>query len=629
MPKKKRQKQDETTYKSNVFGSPVVRVLIIVAIAAFIFVLFAGDAMRILQGASATDTYIRVNGNELFVTNYGGKPQLSTEGRQIINTLGRLNQQMAQAQYDPSQFQSMMDSFYRGSVEQLVTEEIYKQEAENVGVTIPVSKFHMFAEKDYNEIVTRIENQEGGSQRELPPSSQDAHEFELKKEYRKNNIKRPIDEAIILSDLDIIHRHKITDSTSIVNYAFYSFNDFLEESMDDMEIEDQTLIDFLTNNEKVSIVTNIETDVLTFDTEEEAEKATMEKNPFTMEENKDRIIKSVMVDRKHRYFDDIKDIAPAKWKVDVLSYQGSPAIYRVVEKISSRNFEEIDKASAKIELKKEYIRNNATEYVEEFRTKAEQRMKEFKTQVEEGGEFFKIARNMNLNIFGKTKEIAMNQESPQPNEKEPFSLNQGTISTHTNALRKAASDGDLILYAFSTTEGKVSDILNTSENKELDIFTEDDYFFVIEPMEIKLEEELTDARRKTIRDNLKSELSNDFTELKMEMLRRSNNVVVDYAKIRTVLDQTGVMTMPEPVENTEPMPGSDSTGGDGGLGLGGDGGLGLGGGGGLGLGDGGGLGLGGDTGQGTGETTESGSDDGVNSPDTNNTENENTPETNE
>jgi hypothetical protein len=625
MPKKKRQKQDETTYKSNVFGSPVVRVLIIIAIAAFIFVLFAGDAFRILQGASATDTYIRVNGNELFVTNFSGKPQLSTEARQIINTLGRLNQQMSQAQYDPSQFQSMMDSFYRGSVEQLVTEEIYKQEAEKVGITIPLSKFTDFAQKDYKEIIERSESQEGGSQRELPPASLDAHEFELKREYRKNNVKRPIDEAVLLSDLDIIHRHKITDSTSIVNYAFYSFNDFLEESMEDIEIEDQTLIDFLTNNEKIGIVTIIETDVLTFDTEEEAEKATMEKNPFTMEENKDRIIKSVMVDRKHRYFDDIKDVAPAKWKVDVLSYRGSPAIYRVVEKISSKNFEEIDKAGAKNELIKEYIRNNATEYVDEFKTTAEEKMIEFKKQVEEGGEFFKIAGNMNLNIFGKTKEIAMNQESPQPNEKEPFSLNQGTISKHTNALRKAASDGDLILYAFSTTEGKVSDVLNTSENKELDIFTEDDYFYVIEPMEIKLEEELTNARKKTIRDNLKSELSNDFTELKMEMLRRSNNVEVDYTKIRSVLDQTGVMTMPEPVETTEPIPGSESTGGDGGLGIGGgDGGLGLGGGGGLGLGDGGGLGLGGDTGQGNGETSDSGSDG-----DTNNTNTENTSENNE
>ncbi len=587
MPKKKRQKPDESTYKSEVFGSPVVRALIIIAIAAFIFVLFAGDAFRILQGASATDTYIRVNGEELFVTNYAGRPQLSKEARNIINTLGYLNRQMSESQYNPQQFQSMMENFYRGSIDNLVTEEIYNQEAKKADITIPVSEFYAFANRDYNEIIERIESQEPGSKRELPPASLDAHEAELKYEYRKNNIQRPIEEAVILSDLDIIHRHKITDSTSIVKYAFYGFNDFLNESIDEIVIEDQTLIDFLSNNKKVSITTELIVDVLVFDNREEAEKATMESNPFTMEEYQDNIIKSIPISRIHRYFDELKDIVVNRWKIDVLLYQGKSAIYKVIEKKSSSNFQEITEAGAVDELIKEYLRENSTEYTEEFQTKAKEIMDEFRSKVSSGEDFFQTAKEMNLNVYGKTKEMAMNQDSPQPNEKEPQSLNSNTKNKHITALRKAANDGNFVLYAFTTGQDKVSDVLNTSANQELGIFTEDDYYYVVQPIQIELAEELTDARKKTITDNLKSEIENDFKQLKMEYLRKQNKVVVEYPKIRQVIEDSGVMAMPEPTETETPP----TTGGDGGgLGIGGDGGgLGIGG-------DGGGLGIGGDGG---------------------------------
>ncbi|MFW5891059.1 MAG: hypothetical protein ACOCUI_02470, partial [bacterium] len=242
----KKKKQDETTYKSKVFGNPVINTLIILAVAAFIIVLFLPDLGRVLQGSQNLPTYIRVNGKELFVSSRGNQGYyLSTDARRIIGTLNYYKEQFgAQANM---QFNPLM-SIFTSLIKQITNEELYSQESKRVGLITKSKKFTEYAYNDYMETQRRIENSEDPNER--PPANFAGYKENLEKQYKINNISRPMEEGILLSKLEIEHRHKINDTKSKVKYAFYNFDNYIENNISEIDIEEDKIKAYLEENPK-------------------------------------------------------------------------------------------------------------------------------------------------------------------------------------------------------------------------------------------------------------------------------------------------------------------------------------------------------------------------------------------
>ncbi len=545
MAKKHNYTQEEKTYKSTVFSSPVIKVLIILAIVAFILVLFAGDALRVAQAASHLPVHVEAGGHELFVTQspQGGGYVMTREAGNIFRYLEQVNRSMSSSpEVNEDQLRTYIDMYMRSAIDSMVIDEIYDLEAEESKLTVPKKEFYKYAKRDYREILKRIQNGESGSKRELPPRNLEAHKSTLKKKFLRVNIEKPLEESVVVTDLDVMSKLATADSITTFKYAFYGFDNFVENSVEDIKIEDEEkkLKEFLEANQSASVVTGLKVDILSFETKEDAEKALQEDNPFNMEDNKDKIIENISIDRENDLYDELKNTDSGKHKIKILQYEGKNSIFKVISKEKSNELDKIKEAGAMNDLKKQYIEKNATEYVDLFIKEGKETMQEFQKDISEGKDFFKVAKSMNITICGQSKETSMEASKVEPDDQSPVMLSPSQLNLHSNALRRGSDKGELVLNSFIGDVDVVSELFTTSDNKEQELFTQDDYYYVIQPTKIDLSEDITEERRKTITEELRSELSSEFRSQKIEDLKKKYDVKIDYEKIDKLLADYGL-----------------------------------------------------------------------------------------
>lgn len=515
---KKRKKPDESTYKSSIFGNPAIRVLIVIAVVAFIAVMFLPDLGKMFQAQSRFRTYIKVNGKELFIDSSGS---YTKEGRNLVHYLEYLKQYLGNMDVNMDQGGFLYNSFV-GAINELTMEEIYEQESYKVGLSLPTNAFYQFARKDYEEVLRRYEEEEDPNIQR--PTNLSGHEQGLIKEYRKKNIEKPVNEGVLISKLDIKYRHFISDTKCKIKYSFYGFDDFLNESLNELEIDEEALKVYFDENKKI-VVTNILTDVLVFDSIEEADEASQEDDPFIMDKYKNKMLYGILVKKDSGNFQQLLSTPDGEWKRSVLDFGDKKAIFRIKRKMYPESYEQLVEDDFLDELKTKYIKINSDEYISVYKDEAEKSMKDFMERVKSGEDFFKTAKDMNLTIYGETDFFSLKSDSI---------TNKDSIASHNTALRKANNKDDFRINAFTLGIEKVSEVYSTSEDNELGILNKDDYYFLIEPIEIETAEELTEARETTIADEIKSEYERDFGSLKLEDLKSKNNVEVNMENLEEI-----------------------------------------------------------------------------------------------
>lgn len=554
MARKKKQQPDESTYKSSVFGNPVIKVLIIIAVFAFIIMIALPDLSRIFGNSRNTLSYVKVNNKELFIT----QGYYSNEVRNLIGVLNYYKKQFGQ------QTQYLM-SFMESMVDNMVMKEIYSQTSEKVGLAMPVNALYNHFYNKYTKLVYRAEM--GEELEETVPNEFGPYEQRMKVDYKVSNIERPLNEGILLSKLDIVHQYNLEDTRSKIYYVFYGFEDFVNSIKDSEDIDADELKTFM-EEQKKSVIIDLSATVMEFDDEESADKASTEDDPFEMDEYKENISGEVTINNGDELFDELSSLSQGSWKRAVMDYRGNKVLFKIKDKNRSTDYDELKSKGLLSEIVANYIRANSDDYLTKYKETATQKLNDFKARVESGEDFLKVAKDNNIEVFGETDFFAINADKIET---------LGGESNHTSVLRRAKQKNEFVITAFTTDIGNVSEVLSTVENEELDVIGKDDYYYLISPIELEFPDgEPEESRQGTIADDLRSEIESEFRSMKQKYFRRKNNVEINYANI-TSIDQIAEILQPSEDTGGDVLPdmtdpttvGGGDTGGSG-LGIGSD-----------------------------------------------------------
>ncbi len=574
----KKRKQDEKTYKSSVFDNPVMRVVIVIAVSFFILSIFGGTALyqligdAIRKGTTSTENaYVLVNDDEIFVTKdpQTNKTVLTQEAYNgVVLPIARIKQsEYFQSLEMVSYYETFVTNQFNQGLENLVLNDMYKQIANRVDLTIDPQAFSYYAEKDYIKLVDKLsdpDNEE--AQNQYLPKNEIVHEQNLRKEYRRFNVEKPVEEGILISKLDIKHKFNIEDSEGKIKYAFFTFDDFIDKNLSKMEIKEEELKEFLEQNETLEITTGLRVDILAFDTEAKAEEASKHETPFEAKEYKNNLINDIFVEAESENYSDLVDLNLGQWKRAALSFGDKYALFKIKEKIRSKEYQEIVDAGVLKELQKEYVKKKSEEegntYVSDYKATAEKLMSELREKIENGSNMIKEAENLGLSIYGETGYFTLSEKKLEPAYENMPSKEK---TKHIEALKKAKEYENFIYNVLTLDKGGISDVYNTSykteEDKQLGLLDKEDYYYIVQLVEVKLAEELVEARESSIAESLQKEYENDFKELKLNDLKKQNKIVVNRDRIEQYLEQFNLFDPPV-TEETETITDSGEDTGD-------------------------------------------------------------------
>lgn len=556
----KKRKQDEKTYKSSVFDNPILRVVIVIAVAFFILSIFGGTAIYNLIGdairkgsINKDNAYVMVNGDEIFVAQdpQTNKTLLTREAyNNVVVPIINLKQYFSTPE-SISSFESFATSQFNIGLERLVLTEMYKQVGNKVNLTIDPQAFAYYAEEDYIQLVDELSDPESEKYQENAPIPENeiVHEQNLRRAYKRLNVEKPIEEGILISKLDIKHRFNLEDTEGKIKYVFFTFDDFLNKSLSEIEISEEELKKYLEDNKNVEITTGLRANVLAFDDENQAEEASKKETPFQEEDYKEYLIEDIVIKTDSEHYSELVDLNLGQWKRAILRFGDKYALFKIKEKMRSKDYQEIVDADVLDELKKSYIKKKSQEddttYISDYKAMAEKAMNELKEKVANGNDILDVAENLNLSIYGETAYFTLSDQELIPADE---NMPQHEQKKHNEALKKAQGYEKFIYNTLTLGENKVSEVYNTSyrteEDKELGLLDKDDYYYVVQLVGVKFPENITESRESTIAETIQKEYEDAFEEMKLNDLKLQNKIIVNRDRIDKYLEQFELFTPP-------------------------------------------------------------------------------------